>query len=66
MTEIVVMKIVELANAGELDPERSCIALLADLDYAPLPDAVGLIETNLRRERQLLSEFCIAATQFRH
>jgi hypothetical protein len=35
MTEIVVMKIVELANAGELDPERLCIAVLADLDYAP-------------------------------
>jgi hypothetical protein len=35
MTEIVVMKIVELAKAGELDPERLCIAMMADLDNAP-------------------------------
>jgi hypothetical protein len=34
-TEIVVMKIVELAKVGELDPERLCIAVLADLDDAP-------------------------------
>jgi hypothetical protein len=39
MTEIVVMKIVELAKAGELDPERLCIAVLADLDDAPLAGA---------------------------
>jgi hypothetical protein len=32
MTEIVVTKIVELAKTGELDPERLCIAVLADLD----------------------------------
>jgi hypothetical protein len=32
MTEIVVTKIVELEKAGELDPERLCIAVLADLD----------------------------------
>lgn len=31
MTEVVVMKIVALANAGELDAERLCIAVLADL-----------------------------------
>jgi hypothetical protein len=30
MTEMVVVKIVELAKAGELDPERLCIAVLAD------------------------------------
>jgi hypothetical protein len=35
MTEIVVMKIVELAKAGELDPERLCIAVLANLADAP-------------------------------
>jgi hypothetical protein len=35
MTEIIVTKIVELAKAGELDPERLCIAVLADLDDAP-------------------------------
>jgi hypothetical protein len=28
MTEIVVMKIVELAKAGELDPERLCLAVM--------------------------------------
>jgi hypothetical protein len=35
MTEFVVIKIVELAKAGELDPGRLCIAVLADLDVAP-------------------------------
>jgi hypothetical protein len=35
MTEIVVMKIVELAKASELDPERLCIAVLANLDDWP-------------------------------
>jgi hypothetical protein len=35
ITEMVVMKIVELAKAGELDPERLCIAVLADWDDAP-------------------------------
>jgi hypothetical protein len=35
MTEIVVMKIVELAKAGELDPKRLCIAVLADWNDAP-------------------------------
>ena len=34
MTEIVVMKIVELAKAGELGPERLCLAVIADLDGA--------------------------------
>jgi hypothetical protein len=41
MTEIVVMKIVELAKAGELDPERLCIAVLADLDDAPRAGAAA-------------------------
>jgi hypothetical protein len=31
VTELVVTKIVELAKAGELDPERLCIDVLADL-----------------------------------
>jgi hypothetical protein len=31
MTEIVVTKIVELAKAGELDPEQLCIGTLAAL-----------------------------------
>jgi hypothetical protein len=35
MTEIVVMKIVELAKAGQLDPERLCLVVMADLDDAP-------------------------------
>jgi hypothetical protein len=41
MTEIVVMKIVELAKAGELDPERLCTAVLADLDDAPRAGAAA-------------------------
>jgi hypothetical protein len=41
MTEIVVMKIVELAKAGELDPESLCIAVLADLDDAPRAGAAA-------------------------
>jgi len=35
MTERVVMKIVELAKTGELDPERLCIDTLAELERAP-------------------------------
>jgi len=35
MTEIVVMKIVEIATAGELDPERLCIDTLAALEASP-------------------------------
>jgi hypothetical protein len=31
MTELVVMKIVELAKGGELNPERLCNTVLADL-----------------------------------
>jgi hypothetical protein len=31
MTELVVAKIMELAKAGELDPERLCIDVLAEL-----------------------------------
>ena len=41
MTEIVVMKIVELAKTGELDPERLCIGVLAELESAPTGAAVG-------------------------
>jgi hypothetical protein len=41
MTEIVFMKIVELTKAAELDPERLCIAVLADLDDAPRADAAA-------------------------
>ena len=41
MTEIVVMKIVELAKAGELDPERLCLAVIADLDDAPRAGAAA-------------------------
>jgi hypothetical protein len=32
LTELVVMKIVKLAKAGEVDPERLCIDVLADLE----------------------------------
>jgi hypothetical protein len=35
MTEIVVMKIVNLAKAGELDPEQICIDVLAELGTPP-------------------------------
>jgi hypothetical protein len=31
ITELVVMKIIELAKSGELDPERLCISVLAEL-----------------------------------
>ena len=41
MTEIVVMKIVELAKAGELDPERLCIGVIAELESAPTGAAAG-------------------------
>jgi hypothetical protein len=35
------MKIVELAKAGELDPERLCLAVIADLDGAPQAGAAA-------------------------
>jgi hypothetical protein len=35
MTEIVAMKIVERVRTGEIDPERLCIDVLAELDTAP-------------------------------
>ena len=35
MTEIVVLKIVELAKAGEVDPERLCAGVLAKLQTRP-------------------------------
>jgi hypothetical protein len=41
MTEIVAMKIVGLAMAGELDPERLCSAVLADLNDAPRAGAAA-------------------------
>ena len=40
MTELVVTKIVELAKAGDLDPERLCIGVLAEID-ATLASAVA-------------------------
>ena len=39
LTEIVVTKIVELAKAGENDPDILCFAVLADLDM-PLQEAI--------------------------
>jgi hypothetical protein len=39
LTEVVVTKIVELAKAGELDPEILCFTVLADLDI-PLQVAI--------------------------
>jgi hypothetical protein len=36
LTELVVMKIVELARGGELDPERMCIDVLAELETLPV------------------------------
>ena len=39
MTEIVVMKIVELAKAGERDPEVLCIDVLAQLEMPPQSEA---------------------------
>jgi hypothetical protein len=35
MAEIIVMRIMELAKAGELDPERLCIDVLAQLGTLP-------------------------------
>jgi hypothetical protein len=37
ITEIIVLKIVELAKAGELDPERLCIDVLVDLEIPDTP-----------------------------
>jgi hypothetical protein len=39
MTEVVVTKIVELAKAGERDPEVLCFAVLAELEM-PLQEAI--------------------------
>jgi hypothetical protein len=39
LTEVVVTKIVELAKAGERDPEILCFTVLADLDM-PLEEAI--------------------------
>jgi len=36
-TELVVLRIVELANLGELDPERLCIGVLASLESPDSP-----------------------------
>jgi hypothetical protein len=38
LTEVVVTKIVELAKAGERDPDKLCFAVLAELDM-PLQEA---------------------------
>jgi hypothetical protein len=35
MTELVVMKIVGLAKTGDVDPERLCIGVPAELDAPP-------------------------------
>jgi hypothetical protein len=35
LTEALVLKIVRLTMAGELDPERICIEVLAELDAPP-------------------------------
>ena len=35
MTELIVMKIVGLTKTGDVDPERLCIGVLAELDAAP-------------------------------
>jgi hypothetical protein len=35
MTEVVAMKIVERVRTGEVDPERLCIDVLAELETAP-------------------------------
>jgi hypothetical protein len=39
MTEIVVTKIVELAKAGERDPDKLCFTVLAELG-TPLQEAI--------------------------
>ena len=36
MTELLAMKIMELAKGGELDPERLCVAVLASLEPSPV------------------------------
>jgi hypothetical protein len=35
LTELVIEKIVSLVKAGDLDPERLCIAVLAELESQP-------------------------------
>jgi hypothetical protein len=35
MTEVVFTKVLELAKAGEHDPERQCIGVLAELNDPP-------------------------------
>jgi hypothetical protein len=37
LTELVVLRIVELAKAGELDPERLCIGVLAEFQTSRGP-----------------------------
>jgi hypothetical protein len=39
LTEIVVTKIVELAKAGERDPEKLCFTVLTELEM-PLQEAI--------------------------
>jgi hypothetical protein len=39
MTEVVAMKIMELAKGGELDPERLCVAVSASLDGPTMREA---------------------------
>jgi hypothetical protein len=48
MTEIVVMKIVELTRGGELDPERLCIDTLAALASSPVGAAAGSTSASQR------------------
>jgi hypothetical protein len=40
LTDVVVTKIVELAKAGERDPDKLCFTVLADLKM-PLPEAIS-------------------------
>jgi hypothetical protein len=38
MTEVIAMKIMELAKGDMLDPERLCISVLAELEPSPVGD----------------------------
>jgi hypothetical protein len=52
-TDQVVLKIVELAKAGELDPERLCIDVLAELETSS--ESAGSDGEPLRADRPVTS-----------
>ena len=51
MTEVIAIKIMELAKGDMLDPERLCISVLAELEPSPVGD-----QTVKSPTRQLLGD----------